>query len=72
MEHFFTLTAGLELPLQQAGEAAAELQARFAEYNARLNDAGLALFHRFFRVAGGVALVAILPTLAMGPDRRET
>ena len=71
VEHFFALTAGLELPLQQAGEAAAELQARLAEYNARLNDAGLTLFHQFFRVAGGVALVAILPTLAMGPDRRE-
>ena len=32
--------------------------------------AGLTLFHDFFRVAAVVALVAILPALAMREDRR--
>lgn len=71
VEHFQGLTAGLELPLAQVGEAAAELEVRAAEYSSQLGDAGLSLFHDFFRIAGAVALVAILPTLAMGSDRRE-
>ena len=71
VEHFQALTAGLELPLPQVGEAATELEARAAEYSSQLGDAGLALFHDFLRIAGVVALVAILPALAMGGDRRE-
>ena len=59
------------MPLQQAGEAAADVEARVTEYNAGLSDAGLALFNKFFRVAGAVALVAILPALAMGAGKRE-
>ena len=69
VEHFRSLTAGLELPLPQAGEAVAVLEARAGEYNAQLSDAGLSLFHNFLRVAGAVTLVAILPALALGADR---
>ena len=69
VEHFQVLTQGLELPIQQVGEAAADVEARVSEYNAGLSDAGLALFNNFFRVAGAVALVAILPALAMGAER---
>ena len=71
VERFQILTAGLEWPIPLPGETAEALQARLAEYNSRLNDAGLTLFHNFFRVAGGVALAAIIPALAMRPDRRE-
>ena len=69
VEHFQILTQGLEFPLQQVGESAAEVEARVTEYNAGLNDAGLALLNNFFRVAGAAALVAILPALAMGAER---
>jgi hypothetical protein len=31
----------------------------------------LSLFHNFFHIAGSVALIAILPALAMRADRRE-
>jgi EmrB/QacA subfamily drug resistance transporter len=71
VEHFQTLTIGLELPLPEVGEAAGAMEARLADYNARLSAAGLSLFHNFFRVAGGVALVAILPALAMGGGETE-
>jgi len=71
VEHFRALTTGLELPLPQAGEAVAALKARAAEYNAQLNYAGLSLFHSFFRVAGAVSLVAMLPALAMRADRER-
>lgn len=71
VEQFQILTAGLELPLREAGETAEALAARQGEYADRLNAAGLSLFHDFFRIAGGVALVAILPALVMRPDRRE-
>ena len=71
VEHFQVLTAELEFPISQPGEAAEALQTRLADYSARLNAAGLSLFHNFFRIAGAVALVAILPALAMGPDSRE-
>ena len=71
VEHFQALTAGLELPLPLAGEAAGQLEARVAEYDTQLIDAGLALFHNFFRVAGAVVLVAILPALAIGGRRQR-
>ena len=69
VEHFQGLTQGLEFPLQQVGETAAGVEARVIEYNAGLSDAGLTLFSKFFRVAGAVALVAILPALAMVEGR---
>ena len=72
VEHFAALTSGLELPLREAGEAAAEVEARIAEFNTRLSDAGIALFHNFFRVAAGAALAAIVPAVLMGgPDRPQ-
>ena len=71
VEHFQALAAGLELPLPLAGEAAGQLEARVAEYDTQLIDAGLALFHNFFRVAGAVVLVGILPALAMGGRRQR-
>ena len=58
VEHFQTLTAGLEFSLSE-------------EYGAKLSEAGLSLFHDFLRIAGVVALVAILPALAMRADPRE-
>ena len=69
VEHFQSLTAGLELSLPLVGEAAEVVQAQAEEYSARLNEAGLSLFHNFFRIAAAVALVAILPALAMRADR---
>ena len=72
VEHFQTLTAGLEFPLPQAGESAEEVQARMAEYSAGLTAAGLSLFHNFLRVAAAVSLVAILPALAMGTGRARS
>ena len=69
VEHFQALTAGLEFPL--AGESEAALQFRRDEYFAGVNDAGLSLFHSFFRIAGVLALVAIIPALTMRPDRQE-
>ena len=71
VEHFQVLTVGLETPLPEPGEAVEALRARYDAYNGQLIDAGLSLFHNFFRVAGGVALIAILPALAMGADERE-
>ena len=70
VEHFQVLTAGLESPLFQQGEAGEDLQARFEEYTAQVAAAGLSLFHTFFRIAGGVALVAVPVALAMGAERR--
>lgn len=69
VEHFQVLTQGLEFPLAQAGEAAAEVEERVIEYNTGLSDAGVALFNKFFQVAGAVALAATLPALAMGAGR---
>jgi len=70
VEHFQVLTAGLDLPIPQPGESAEALRSRVEEFNTVFSAAGLTLFHNFFRVAGGVALAAILPALVMGADRR--
>ncbi len=72
VEHFQALTAGLELPLAPLpGETVEALEARREEYFAGLNAAGLSLFHNFFQVAAVLALVALIPALAMRADRRE-
>ena len=65
IEHFQSLTAGLALPLPMAGESPAEAAARMAAYVADVQNAGLTLFHRFFRVAAVVALLGLVP-LAVG------
>ena len=74
--HFQALTAGLEFPIARLDEPAAEFAARQSEYSARLTGAGLALFHDFFRVSAGAALLSIVPALAMrsgsrGEEREE-
>jgi len=71
VEHFQSLTAGLELPLAEPGQAQADLQASFLAYQQGITEAGLALFHNFLRVAGVLALVAILPALAMGGGKKK-
>ena len=71
VQEFQGLTAGLELPLPLEGETEQTLQARMDTYNTGLVDAGLSLFNKFFRVAGLVSLVAILPALLMRASRRE-
>ena len=71
VEHFQSLTAGLELPLGAVGETAGELGARQEEYQAGLSHAGLTLFRDFFRVAGFIALAAIIPALGMKLAKRS-
>ena len=71
VQEFQGLTAGLELPLPREGETDQVLRARMDIYNTGLVDAGLSLFNKFFRVAGVVALVAIVPAVLMGASRRE-
>ncbi len=65
IEHFQSLTAGLGVPLPMPGESPADAAARLASYVAELNNAGLSLFHRFFRVAATVVLLALLPARLM-------
>ena len=70
--HFQVLTTGLEFPyVAEAGETAEALDLRRGLYFDEVNAAGLSLFHNFFHIAGALALVAIIPALAMRPDRRE-
>ena len=71
VEEFQGLTAGLELPLPREGETDQALQVRMDTYNAGLVDAGISLFNKFFRFAGIVALVAIVPASLMRASRRE-
>jgi MFS family permease len=71
VEHFQTLTSGLEFPLPQPGDSSQDSQARLAAYTAGLNDAGLALFHNFLRVAAVVLLAAVPPALAKVGGRHD-
>ena len=67
IEHFQTLTSGLLLPLPETGESLVETAERVAAYTSELESAGLALFHRFFRIAAVAALLALIP-VAMKPE----
>ena len=71
VEHFQVLTAGLELPIGLPDESVEALQVRRDEYFHSLSAAGLSLFHNFLYIAAAVALVAMIPALAMRADRRE-
>jgi hypothetical protein len=72
VEHFQTLTAGLEFPFPQPGESSQETQARLTAYSAGLNAAGLSLFHNFLKVAAVMSLAAIPLALAMGTGRKTS
>ena len=61
--HFQSLIGGLALPLPLPGEAPVETAARVAAYTAELQNAGLTLFQRFFRIAAVVALLGLAPLL---------
>ena len=65
VEHFQAMTDGWEFPVPQPGEAPGAAQARMVEYNDRLIAAGLSLYQSFFRIAGTVAAVAVVPALFM-------
>ena len=71
VEHFQVLTAGLDLPIGLPDESVEALQVRRDEYFHSLSAAGLSLFHNFLYIAAAVALVAMIPALAMRADRRE-
>ena len=70
LDQFQTLTADLILPLPAPGETAADFNLRIAAYAAEFRDAGLSLFHRFFRIAATVALLALIPALLLRRPKR--
>ena len=72
VEHFQAMTDGWEFPVPQPGEAPGAAQARMVEYNDRLIAAGLSLYQSFFRIAGTVAAVAVVPALFMREDGAVT
>ena len=72
VEHFQVLTSDLVLPLQQAGESSAELNARITQYAEDVNAAGLSVFRAFFRAAAFVSLAAIpFALLRTGRERGD-
>ena len=68
---FQQLVVGLDLPLPVQGETSEQTQARIAEFESHLTDAGLTLFSDFFVIAMAVALIAIVPALFMVWRRRS-
>ncbi len=70
---FQELVTGMRLPLPLPGDSAAQANARLAEFEARLVDAGLSLFSDFFLIAMVVSLIAILfaALIVWRPARHE-
>ena len=66
MEHFQGIMAGLVFPPPTAGEPEAAIVARMSG----LVDASISLFQSFFRGAGILLLLAMLPALGLGRARR--
>ena len=63
IEHFQALTAGLTLPLPIPGESIPP--PALPTYATEVNNAGLSLFHSFFRVAAVAALLGLVPVVLM-------
>ncbi len=59
---FDALVSGIGAPFALPGETAQQAQARIAEAQRQLTDAGLTLFSDFFLVAAVLCLLALLPT----------
>ena len=71
VNEFLAILAETPSPLTMTGlDAAARAQA-IAEYRETLQTASLDLFHTFYRVAGIIALVALVPALLMRASARE-
>ena len=71
VNEFLAILAETPSPLTMTGlDAAARAQA-IAEYRETLQTASLDLFHTFYRVAGIIALVALVPALLMRESARE-
>ena len=62
---FDALIAGIGVPFALPGETPQQAQARIAEVQQQLTDAGLTLFNDFFVVATALCLAALLPTAFM-------
>ena len=62
---FDALVSGIGAPFALPGETAQQAQARIAEVQQQLTDAGLTLFSDFFMVAAVLCLLALLPTVFM-------
>lgn len=62
---FDALVSGIGAPFALPGETAQQAQARIAEVQQQLTDAGLTLFSDFFVVAAVLCLLALLPTVFM-------
>ena len=62
---FDTLVSGIGAPFALPGETAQQAQARIAEVQQRLTEAGLTLFSDFFVVAAVLCLVALVPAAFM-------
>ena len=71
INEMLTILTETQSPLTMPGlDAAARAQA-WIEYDKTLRAASLALFHNFFRVAGTVALLAIIPAVLMRASPME-
>lgn len=62
---FDALVSGIGAPFALPGETAQQAQARIADVQQQLMDAGLTLFSDFFLVAAVLCLLALLPTAFM-------
>ena len=62
---FDALVAGLSPPFALPGETVEQTQARIADVQQQLTDAGLTLFSDFFLVAAALCLLALLPAAFM-------
>ena len=62
---FDTLVSGIGAPFALPGETAQQAQARIAEVQQQLTEAGLTLFSDFFVVAAVLCLVALVPAALM-------
>ena len=73
VNEFLAILAETPSPLTMAGLDAAARARAIAEYRETLQMASLGLFHTFYRAAGIIALVAIVPALLMraSPIERE-
>ena len=64
-DRFDALASGIGAPFALHGETTQQAQARIAEVQQQLADAGLKMFSDFFVVAAALCLLALLPTAFM-------
>lgn len=71
VDHFQALTSSLQFPVPNSAQFVPQGEQLTLVYAQQLADAGMSLFQGFFRIAGILVIVGIVPALGLGTKQQH-